>query len=251
MERRADGLIRAGWDATYLVSDEPRPLLGFRSIKRVLDAAAQSPQAHVLAVSEDGDRRAEISAQIRCHFRFRWLSNADLVAARRDRFAGWVATLQPILEEEEQWAAQVKPSVVADALILPQCGFGHDRRLNIWAACEAYNAPNAVRDAVELIERFSGRYKRAVPGSGHHASRQQWVNDDGLIFDHRGPRHGAAPFPRRWKYSNCCDDGFHYDVKHSNNRAFTLSGILGPRDAVTGGYLNMDCHGYFRGENAD
>lgn len=64
MNRQNGGVVRAGWETEYLVSDHPSPLLGFRNSRLVLQAAAKSCESHVLAVSEDGDLRRVLSEQI-------------------------------------------------------------------------------------------------------------------------------------------------------------------------------------------
>lgn len=120
--------------------------------------------------------------------------------------------------------------------------------MNIWGACKACKAPNAVDDAAKLIDKFCRQHKRTITGEGRYASRTEWVDDANLKFDHRGERHGPAPFPRGWKYSFEGEEGFHYDVEHFSKRPFNITGALAKRAITAGDYVNIDCHGYFRGE---
>jgi len=66
-----------------------------------------------------------------------------------------------------------------------------------------------------------------------------------LIFGRDGPPHTGAPFPRGWKFSYRLPDGFHYDVKHLEQRRFFIIDAVGMRHpSGAKGYINVDPHGY-------
>jgi hypothetical protein len=76
----------------------------------------------------------------------------------------------------------------------------------------------------------------------------QWIDDRDLLFGRNGPRHAEAPFPRGWKFSYRLPDGFHYDIKHLEERKFSITDVAGTLHTTAAkGYINMDPHGYVRG----
>src|SRR5918992_2493778 len=83
--------------------------------------------------------------------------------------------------------------------------------------------------------------------SAHVGKRWRWVDGNDCVFDHTGPRHGTAPFPRNWKYSYRMEDGFHYDVCDRNQRAFQIADQSNTVHRIkSSGYINLDAHGHAR-----
>jgi hypothetical protein len=83
-----------------------------------------------------------------------------------------------------------------------------------------------------------------LPNSG---GARVWVDSDSKAFDHRGARHGVAPFPRAWKFSYQVVPGFHFDVSSRVSRAFCVHASDGRRHDVLGSrHLNIDPHGWVR-----
>lgn len=242
--------LRGGWTVRYVPSDMKSSLLGFRRSADIITEAATQLDSHIVAVSQQANERAQLAGEIRRYFRFRWLSAQQVTDGMRERFLDWVGMMQPVLEEEEDWSERVKPSACEDALMLPQSSFKRGNQFDIWGASEAYNDPHAVNNAEAAIERFARQHWKPISEEGYHARRCEWIDDNSLSFDHRGDRHASAPHPRNWKYSYKYEDGFHYDVSHSAKRRFTLNGMKSSKSAPKDQHINIDCHGYFRGEVA-
>ena len=212
----------------------------------VLAAAAESDESHIIGTSQDRSR-AKIAESIRSYFRFRLLPDAilnNLVAAK---FANTVQILTPILRQEAAWAEQVKPKASADSLLLPKACFRHGGDMDIWGACESYNDPNSVQDALKVLARFKARHLQKSEEDGHAPAKRQWIDDSDHVFDHRGARHAQPPFPRDWKYSHRIETGLHYDVSHWKGRGVTLTDAANRvGKAASDKHLNLDCHGYLR-----
>lgn len=217
--------------------------VGIADVDALLQEAAKSVDTHVIGASrQDGGERKRQSERIRPYFRFRWLADGDVQAILEDP-SKFCQIIAPTLSEELRWAEAVKPARLSDALLLPRSCFGFDRdRRDIWSHAEAYNDPAAVENAARHIEDFVRLYfrKSAQPGG----ARFRWIDDRSYGFDHRGPRHGVPPFPRNWKYSFSLAQGFHYDVSRDDKREVTLDDARG--GTRTGGYLNVDPHGFIR-----
>jgi len=145
------------------------------------------------------------------------------------------------LAEEEIWSSRVKPTSIGSPLLLPECSFdvGGGHR-NMWRHARSYGDTLNIEGAAKAVRDFERVYLRK-------AAHYQWIDDRDLIFGRDGPRHADAPFPRGWKFSYRLPDGFHYDVKHLEQRKFTLSDAAGVRHASGAkGYINIDPHGYVR-----
>lgn len=240
---------RPGW-TFELVPSGQKPI-GFTKTAPVLEEASRDAFSHVLAVSQqDGNIRQRLAREIRPFFRFRWLDGIQLTQLLADDFVSIGALLNPILEQEEEWAKIVKPAAVSDALVLPSDIFSCDHDVNIWGLSEAYGDPLSNENAARAVKRFSERYFAIIPPEGHFSRRTQWLCREGRIYDHRGPRHGEPPFPRGWKYSWCVDTGFHFDVSSRDGRPFVAQGFedgrMTQRTVSAGKHVNIDTHGFFR-----
>ncbi len=226
-----------------LIPGPKKGQIGIANVDGLLQEAAKSTDTHILAASRhDGGERQRQAERIRPFFRFRWLADGDIKAILEEP-SQFPRVLAPVLDEELRWAEAVKPARLSDALLLPRSCFGFDkRRADIWAHAEAYNDPAAVENAARHIEEFARLYfrKSGQPGG----ARYRWFDDRAYAFDHRGPRHGMPPFPRSWKYSFYLAEGFHYDVSRDDERVVTLDDARG--GTRTGGYLNVDPHGFIR-----
>lgn len=151
-------------------------------------------------------------------------------------------TINQLLSEELEWFETVKPKDEACCLLLPQCAFSAAADVqHIWTAA---SEPGLER--IKLAARVSKRFEieHWLPYKG---GARAWIDSDGRVFDHRGARHGVAPFPRAWKFSYQVMPGFHFDVTSRASRAFRLHSSDGGQHSKAGtGHINIDPHGYVR-----
>lgn len=243
--------VKAGWTVRLVPSGQKQ--IGFTEIEPVLAEARKDPCSHVLAVSEQGGEvRQKLAQSIKSYFRFRWVGAHHLQQILGSDFDLACQVIEPILREEEEWAQKVKPGAASHALMLPAAFFSYGRNFNIWQLSEAYGDPHAAENAARAAKRFTERYYVTLPPSGRFARTTQWVCEDGQVYDHRGMRHGEAPFPRSWKYSWKIESGFHFDVSSKDGRAFVARGFeagngeVGSRSVSPGKHVNLDGHGFFR-----
>lgn len=244
--RKGAVAARDGWTMRFVDNLQKGGLIGFKS-KPLLDEAAKNESSHILGFSQQsGEIRQQLADEIKGFFRFRWFDSSSLGELLHSDFGSFGELLQPLLEEEERWAELVKPTRSSDALLLPRPSFSCGRNHDIWSHAEAYNDPLAVPNAVKSIVRFKARHLQSISPDGRYASVMNWTDDDDRVFDHRGERHGDAPFPRTWKYSLKLESRFHFDVKHRAGSPFSLFGKTETRAVVRDHYVNIDVHGYFR-----
>lgn len=230
---------RGGWSVEYVISHPTKTQIGERDILRTLDLASARDSPHVIGLStQDGAVRQGIARRIRPHFRFAWL-DTKLLSHVPHNIPALISGLNLLLEQEEVWADLVRPSRTDSPLLLPSCTFitSHE---TLWAKAELFGDSQMIRSAADAVSRFHDDHWRPTD-----AGPRRWTDDTKLIFDHSGPRHRVAPFPRSWKYSFRIPDGFHYDVTAAHGKGFTLCGIDGyPQTTHKGGHLNIDPHGH-------
>lgn len=237
--------LPAPWTLKF-VPNKSKSLIGIDDVGSVLREAASCADSHVIAVSRQRNRNV-IANEIKPYFRFRWLNDEVLIQLMGSRFVDLSQVLNPILTEEMRWAATIKPTTSADALLLPRCCFRFEIELDIWTHCEAYNDADAIDNARRVLDRFRQKHFQKGKQDGHHPAPLQWIDENDYIFDHRGSRHADAPFPRTWKYSHQLEDRFHYDVKHRRERGVSLTDAIGRvGKAPADKHVNVDSHGYIR-----
>src|SRR6266496_4327721 len=208
---------RPGWEIHFITTGHGNPQIAARAVHAALAKAATSTDSHVIGLStQDGQVRRDVARQIKPYFRFAWINNA-LLAHFPHRVPEFVAGLNLLLEQEETWASLVRPTHTDSPLLLPACSFvtAHD---TLWSRVEEFGDLLMIRAAARAVDAFRADHWRPTT-----AGPRRWVDDGFLIFDHSGPRHGTAPFPRSWKYSFRIPDGFHYDVSSARSREFGFS----------------------------
>lgn len=233
----------SGWEVGYIPSPrkdtvEIRPT----EIERAIEQASQFGGAHILGFSkQDGRVRQDIARKIRPHFRFVWMKN-DLLA-RLHTPADFLSGINGVLSGEEWWRQQIQPQDCTSPLLLPESCFDveHPHQL-IWEEANQYGDPKLFESVARRLDHFGEVYWQNLSGAG-----RRWIDRGRRVFDHTGPRHAQAPSPRDYKFSYPIPAGFHYDVKHMDERPFRLLGLdARGYQVVARGYLNVDPHGHVR-----
>ena len=218
------------------------PEITTATVNHACQMADREESPHILGFSTQKDRGDRMRGVPDC-FRFRWCDQLVKLLhylATPDPGPFW-ARLIGELAEEEDWSSRVKPADMGSPLLLPEGSFtvaiGHR---DLWRHARSYGDPANIVGAQKAIRAFSRDYLKK---DGHY----KWIDDRDLVFGRDGPRHADAPFPRAWKFSYRLPDGFHYDVKHREERKFSITDARGKTHALpVKGYINMDPHGYVR-----
>jgi hypothetical protein len=204
--------------------------------------AANSGGAHLLIFrGREKHEEAFVIDRIAPYFRMRWVERTvlKLIPHSMDQF---FTAMNQVLAEELEWINTVKPHDESCCLLLPECAFSAAADVqHLWhAAAEA--GIERIRLAALAGERFKMTHWLQT-GTGARA----WVDNADRVFDHRGARHGTAPFPRNWKFSYQVEPGFHYDVTSRVSRAFKIDASDGRRHSASGlEHINIDPHGRVR-----
>jgi hypothetical protein len=221
--------------------DQKRASLEPRQVEALQQEAAQRGGAHVFAMTENRDN-GPVAEQLRTYFRFRWLEPSMLRLVAQDEEA-FIKQVQDVLKEETAWRARVMPDSKNSALVLPRRIFSCTAQSDvIWQLAEKYNdGPEAFSAFERHAHKFELSHRRKV----RSYERSYWVDDNRRVWKDDGALHGVAPFPRGWKYSWALPVGFHFDVEHEQERAFTLRDHEGRQHEVKASkYVNIDAHGW-------
>jgi hypothetical protein len=235
--------FRQDWTIEYIPAKRSRPEVHPTLLKAALEKARLYDHSHVIGVSkQDGAEKRAISQSIKSYFRFRWLDTSSLSYISNET-PKYVEDFNRILQEEETWFSTVKPTDVLSPLLLPQACFETDpRHSDIWDLAEQYGDTGNIIGSGRAIQMFRDRHWQPCSVGG-----RRWTDTYDRIFDHSGPRHALAPFPRDWKYSFRIPSGFHFDVTVAHGRRFSLYDCNGVQHgAVAGGHINIDPHGHVR-----
>jgi hypothetical protein len=233
------------WTVTWIRSHSRLQGLVPSQIEMVRSKAADVGGAHLL-VFRGRDRSEEdlIATEVGPYFRVRWLDHTwpKLIPHDLPRF---FANINDVLAEELTWRELVKPQDESCCLLLPQRAFVAAAEVqHVWHAATEPGTER-IKLAAKAAEKFGLRHWMAHHNQ-RHASRN-WIDNYDRVFDHRGPRHGAAPFPRSWKYSFEIASGFHFDVTSRTSRAFHVYAHDGTRHGAAGtDHVNIDPHGVVR-----
>jgi hypothetical protein len=249
--KRIDSFVREGgaafldnWEIIYIAARRNNPEIAIEDVNMIMEQAAQYERPHVIGVAKQDKRVTQrIEREIKQYFRFRWMDTRLLSYLGND-FEGFVVRLNDALAEDEIWSETIRPRDVRSPLLLPGTCFDTARpHREIWALCEQYGDIDSIEPVRAAIERFRSAYFVHA----EHGNPRRWLDGANRVFDHTGPRHAAAPFPRNWKYSYRFEAGFHFDVKERNDRAFKFRDCFSQNhDVKANGYLNVDPHGYVR-----
>jgi hypothetical protein len=208
-------------------------------------AASEPNGAQILAFRSDVRRDQDfIHSEIARFFRVRLL-DYQLLKSVPHAIQTFFRDIEEVLYEEMTWIETVKPQDESSCLLLPECSFScHESVRHLWKSA-SQGGIERIELALAACEKF--RDLHWVSDTRQRNSGRSWVDVDGRVFDHKGQRHGNAPFPRCWKYSYRFGDGFHYDVQSLGERPFYVSDLSGMRHrAGASGHINIDPHGYVR-----
>jgi len=223
-------------------SNTRSPGLAPSQVTKALDLAANEGGAHLLVMrGREKQEEALVSAGIAPYFRIRWVNGTllKLIPHAMDRF---FEGINQVLSEELEWTETVKPQDESCCLLLPECAFSAAADVrHVWSAA-LESGLERIRLAARASKQFEIRHWLS-----HRNGPRAWIDDDDKVFDHRGARHGLAPFPRSWKLSYQLPLGFHFDITSKVVRAFRVQSFDGGRhDALGSGHVNIDPHGYVR-----
>jgi hypothetical protein len=233
--------LSPGWSIKWFRSKSRVPGLAPSQLSGVNEAASEEGDAHVLVFrGRDRSEEALLTARVASYFRVRWIEPKllGLIPHAVEKFLNDIAQ---VLAEELEWDSSVKPHDESCCLLLPECAFAADKHVRqIWAAAGQAGA-DRIRAAARVVENF-----RTAHWKVYRNGVRKWIDREGRVFDHLGPRRGrVAPFPRSWKFSYPILPGFHFDVESRESRAFAIDDAAGRRHTVSAGeHLNMDPHGY-------
>lgn len=241
----------SGWETRLIHSRlQNQSILEPLQVKDVLEEARQLNGGHVFGISVDR-KRAEVERQIKPYFRFRWIDpNAVAVTGQR-QFEPLIVELERAIAEDEVWIDHVKPTTPASPLALPGKLFKSKGEFkNLWTRSEGHGDVGAIKAVGALIKKFTANYRKAIDSKGNE--KTPWVDHDDWVWKDDGEQHGAAPFPKNWKYSWAVPENFHFDVMPKNPKTKThFEDIHGnnhklPKDSK---YVNVTVHGEVRGYN--
>lgn len=236
---------RTGWSVRFVPpTGKSWPTIREADIRSALNQAMQcNDSVHLLVMTnQGGGHKKDIAACFVPQFRLRWLPGKwlELPYPSPEVF---VEKVNEALADEDDWIEQVQPRDTKAALLLPKVAFA-SRMRDLWDLAEKYGEGCNKASARRLIEFQNAHYKRH--SSEGRPRSNSWIDDHNLIFDHAGARHGQAPDDRSWKYSYRLPSGFHYDVRHAQDRCFDINGMQRRQSIPAGGYVNIDAHGFFR-----
>ena len=212
------------------------------TVRQACQFADRKPSPHIFGFSQQ-HHRSELVSELALSFRFRWCDQLVklLNCLPTPNPVPFLERLAVEFAEEEEWSSRVKPTDMGSPLLLPECSFSvGSRHKDLWRHARSYGDQANVQGAVKAVQKFEQIYLRKE-------QYYQWIDDRDLIFSRNGPHHAKAPFPRGWKVSFRLPEGFHYDIKHLEQRKFSITDFEGKRySLVANGYVNMDPHGYVR-----
>lgn len=244
IDRRIQSALKHGshfapdWQIQWIRSNSRMPGLAPSQLDGAAQAASNLGGAHLL-IFRGRERQEETLANDKLgrYFRLRWLDRLllKLIPHQIDEF---LQHIESVLVEEIEWIKTVKPTDESRCLLLPECAFSAAADVrHLWTAATEPGIER-IRLAARVSERFA---------TTHWRGPRAWIDSDGRVFDHRGARHGVAPFPRAWKFSYQVPTGFHFDVTSRDSRGVSLRAFDGHRHSVSSsGHINIDPHGYVR-----
>jgi hypothetical protein len=233
------------WEVRWLRSIGRTPGLSPSQVEPTLRAAADVDGAHILVFSgREKTEEDRVWAQIAPYFRVRWLSHSSLKFIPHSMPRFWAA-VDAVLSEELEWNQSVRPVDESACLLLPECCFEAEPTVrHVWRA-----ASEASLERIRLAANAVAKFKSAhwTPHAAPPQAIRKWVDVQGKVFDHRGARHGIAPFPRPWRFSFQVAPGFHFDVTSRDGRGVRVTAHDGAKHVASGAdHINVDPHGHVR-----
>ena len=233
--------FRGDWEIRRIRShSRSSPGVSPTNVTALLEAVADPDVVTLLMFTRDGEEKQRLRPSFEPFFRIIWPRRGLLQLLHSD-VGEFIKEVNSLLQCEEEWTSKVKPQDHRSPLVLPECSFVasvNNRR--VWRLALEFGDTNRIEGASRAIGKFWRDHYTDVENTG-----RRWIDSDDRVFDHTGPSHGKAQFPRNWKFSYALPQGFHFDVTHRDGRAFGMIDCHVTRHVVAGnGYLNVDPHGH-------
>ena len=152
------------------------------------------------------------------------------------------ARLREIVSLDEKWLAELCPSDLRHALLLPPTVFRTNKRTDkYWHTCDAYSEKGITR-AKALLEAVEREHRKK-----DRDGQRSWIDADDRRYKVDPSKHARTQDDRAGERSfRFCFEippGFHYDVEHEAGRPFSVP-IDGHSELVT--HCNVSPRGGIR-----
>ena len=227
---------RTGWLIQVIPAKDNRRANLKEIWRRVMSAADDAPLtgAHLLLAHDREDERPTFEELKTRSYRAVWLPRQLSCQYGSCEFQ---AAVNSALLFEECWRSRVRPDIDSP-LLLPETAFAADPSVsNLWSRARRVDQ---LRDRLDAVEKAVERFRTS------HRKRDGWHDRSRLVFNH-GARHGGHELPawRSRKLKCQLPLGFHFDVKHGQERRFQVADQVGERHSFVK-YCNVDPHGFVR-----
>ena len=190
---------------------------------------------HLILTHNRDDERPQFEHEASKSFRVVWLTRDIVQNYGHKVFDDAIART---LSFESDWRKSIRPSIDSP-LLLPETAFSAETAVaTMWRRATRVRED---RDSLGAVANVIGRFRKL------HRRTDKWRDVENLTFA-RGPSHGGQHLPgrRRMKLTLTLPGGFHFDVRHDANRAFSVRDESG-QVLNFQRYTNIDPHGYIRG----
>lgn len=226
-----------GWEYNWIVSNRPPFEINQDQVENTLEKY-KGDGPHVIAFKPKAETtRKWLSEYLSQFLRFKWLKNEFAMPELDDRIPALVDHLNFVLQNEQWWDENLKPTEVSSPLLLPQSAFR--AKQSVRDLCEFANRVD--REAYPAFERSMETFVHAHTFKKGDKSRA-WIDDKNNVFDWHGERHGEIPFLQYWKMSYRVPDKFHYDVTSSKTPKCEITCRTGK--TFKADHINVDVHGF-------
>lgn len=191
--------------------------------------------AHILAFHHRDDERDLFEDDIYSRHRLVWVDRMSLGFYGSNAFDQFI---QRTLQFESVWRAGIRPTIDSPLMLPETCFHAHSIVKEVWVRAHRLGIDNDDINAVNLlIKRFR---------QDHH-DRGCWIDGRSHRFTPAEAKHGLhVDASRRHKFTYEIPKGFHFDVRASNGREFTIRDHTGASWQFRR-YTNVDSHGHMRG----
>ena len=227
---------RTGWLIQVIPAKDIRRADLKEVWRRVMNAADNAPLtgAHLLLAHDREDERPTFKELKTRSYRAVWLPRRLSCQYGSCEFQ---AAVNSTLLFEESWRRLVRPDIDSP-LLLPETAFTADPSVStVWSRARRVDQ---LRDRIDAVEKALARFRTI------HRKRDGWHDKSRLVFN-SGPRHGGHELPdwRSRKLTCQLPLGFHFDVRHEQQRRFQIADQEGKRRRFVV-YSNVDPHGFVR-----
>ena len=228
----------SGWQVSLIPSRESKLKANLYSCwKEVLSAAdgADDHGAHIFGFHDRESDYPDIRRELHDRHRLIWMHRGSIFNYGTDAFTKEIESLSNF---ENVWRKHLMPRGVDAPQLLPEPSFTPINCKDMW---ERVRVVSAGRDDVCRIASLIAHFRSS------HYHRGAWRDDKALQFRAASERHGLFDQYGHRKFSYRIPKGFHYNVTSEfPNRDFHVTDHIGSRHRIRE-YINIDCHGSFRG----